>query len=71
MSETPDDAVRIAKECLTDLGSSLAETVANLRHAIEAGTVPPTVAARMAAFLEDLAVRAADAASTSEEGGSA
>ncbi|HEV7976765.1 DUF5753 domain-containing protein [Amycolatopsis sp.] len=47
-----------ATECLAEVGSSMAEIAANLRRTIESGAVPPKAAARMAAFLEDLAIRA-------------
>jgi hypothetical protein len=58
-AEPQSDALDAAKKQMADVGASIAETAANLRQAIEAGSVPPKAAAGLAERLEDLATRMA------------
>jgi hypothetical protein len=64
---SPDEAAQAASACLSEVGSSLTETAARLREAIEAGTVPPKAAARMIARLEEVAAKASGVSTPPQE----
>lgn len=56
--KSPTEAAQAASACLGEVSSSLAETAAQLRQEVEAGTVPVSVAAKIVARLEELAAEA-------------
>jgi hypothetical protein len=64
----PDEAVQAASDCLAgEVGSSLVETAARLRRAMQAGTLPTNAAARMIARLEELAAKVSEGPTSPQE----